>query len=135
MLERDGLLASNTAAATAAESRPRVDLLPRDGHFPARAKNVIMLFQSGAPSQMDLFDPKPLLNEMDGIDNVTTAVSTTNSGITPAINSVIASGGGHRYRSSFAVDQHAAPGHRVGLRVQSCVSIVVAMITSHLRFY
>lgn len=31
-------------------------------HFPARAKRVIYLFQSGAPSQMDLFDHKPRLN-------------------------------------------------------------------------
>jgi hypothetical protein len=28
-------------------------------NFPAKAKRVIYLFQSGAPSQMDLFDPKP----------------------------------------------------------------------------
>lgn len=35
-------------------------------HFPARAKRVIYLFQSGAPSQMDLFDYKPLLNEKHG---------------------------------------------------------------------
>jgi hypothetical protein len=37
-----------------------------NGHFAARAKRVIFLFQSGAPSQMDLFDYKPLLNEMHG---------------------------------------------------------------------
>ena len=37
-------------------------------HFPARAKRVISLFQSGAPSQLDLFDYKPLLNERDGED-------------------------------------------------------------------
>jgi len=30
-------------------------------NFPARAKRVIYLFQSGGPSQMDLFDPKPQL--------------------------------------------------------------------------
>src|SRR5437016_4005139 len=35
-------------------------------HFPARAKRVIYLFQSGAPSQMDLFDYKPKLNELTG---------------------------------------------------------------------
>ena len=35
-------------------------------HFPAKAKRVIYLFQSGAPSQLDLFDNKPLLNEMNG---------------------------------------------------------------------
>ena len=37
-------------------------------HFPARAKRVISLFQSGAPSQIDLFDYKPLLNERHGDD-------------------------------------------------------------------
>ncbi|MFY0652897.1 MAG: DUF1501 domain-containing protein [Cyclobacteriaceae bacterium] len=35
-------------------------------HFAPKAKRVIYLFQSGAPSQMDLFDPKPLLNDMYG---------------------------------------------------------------------
>ena len=30
--------------------------------FPAKAKRVIYMFQSGAPSQMDLFDPKPLMD-------------------------------------------------------------------------
>ncbi len=35
-------------------------------HFPARAKRVIYLFQSGGPSQMDLYDYKPLLNKMHG---------------------------------------------------------------------
>tara|TARA_Y100001933_G_scaffold263762_1_gene326544 strand:+ start:2035 stop:3501 length:1467 start_codon:yes stop_codon:yes gene_type:complete len=52
-------------------------LLPRDakagpGHgfpnFPAKAKRVIYLFQSGAPSQMDLFDPKPGMKERHGKD-------------------------------------------------------------------
>jgi len=32
----------------------------------ARAKRVIYLFQSGGPSQMDLYDYKPLLNKMQG---------------------------------------------------------------------
>jgi hypothetical protein len=33
-------------------------------HFRARAKRVIYLFQSGAPSQMDLFDHKPQLDSL-----------------------------------------------------------------------
>lgn len=33
---------------------------------PVRAKRIIYLFQSGGPSQMDLFDHKPLLKEMQG---------------------------------------------------------------------
>ena len=35
-------------------------------HFAARAKRVIYLFQSGAPSQLDLFDPKPQLEKLRG---------------------------------------------------------------------
>ncbi|WP_437207190.1 DUF1501 domain-containing protein [Planctomicrobium sp. SH664] len=35
-------------------------------HLPAKAKRVIYLFMSGAPSQMDLFDYKPVLNERHG---------------------------------------------------------------------
>ena len=36
------------------------------GHFPGRAKSVIFLFMEGGPSHIDLFDPKPLLNELAG---------------------------------------------------------------------
>ncbi|MPY86923.1 MAG: DUF1501 domain-containing protein [Luteitalea sp.] len=35
-------------------------------HFPPRAKRVIYLFQSGAPSQLETFDHKPLLQERNG---------------------------------------------------------------------
>jgi hypothetical protein len=35
--------------------------LPGLPHHPPKAKRIIYLFQSGAPSQMDLFDPKPAL--------------------------------------------------------------------------
>ena len=37
-------------------------------HYPARAKRVIYMFQSGAPSHLDLFDSKPKLKEMTGED-------------------------------------------------------------------
>src|SRR5687767_6622966 len=37
--------------------------LPGLPHFAPTAKRVIYLFQSGAPSQMDLFDYKPRLQE------------------------------------------------------------------------
>src|SRR4029078_9079339 len=37
-------------------------------HFVPKAKRVIYLFQSGAPSQMDLFDPKPSLAARHGED-------------------------------------------------------------------
>lgn len=41
-------------------------LAPRLSHFPAKAKSVIFMFMVGGPSQMDLFDPKPELNRLDG---------------------------------------------------------------------
>jgi len=37
-------------------------------NFPAKAKRIIYLFQSGAPSQMDLFDPKPAIKDRRGED-------------------------------------------------------------------
>jgi len=37
-------------------------------HFAPKAKRIIYLFQNGAPSQLDLFDYKPKLNEMFGQD-------------------------------------------------------------------
>ncbi|MDA1234688.1 MAG: DUF1501 domain-containing protein [Acidobacteria bacterium] len=41
-------------------------LTPKSPHFAPKAKNVIFLFQEGAPSQMDLFDPKPVLQKYHG---------------------------------------------------------------------
>ena len=44
----------------------RVGGLPTLPHFPARAKRVIYLCQSGAPSQLDLYDYKPGLQKRAG---------------------------------------------------------------------
>jgi hypothetical protein len=41
-------------------------LAARQGHYPATAKSVIFIFLEGGPSHIDLFDPKPLLNELSG---------------------------------------------------------------------
>jgi hypothetical protein len=40
-------------------------LAPKLPHFAPKAKNVIYLFMAGAPSQIDLFDPKPTLVKFD----------------------------------------------------------------------
>ena len=40
--------------------------MPGLPHFPPKAKRVIYLFQSGAPSQMDMFDYKPRLADLRG---------------------------------------------------------------------
>jgi uncharacterized protein DUF1501 len=47
------------------EDEPAMVGLP---HFAPRAKRIIYLFQNGAPSQLDLFDYKPLLQKMQGED-------------------------------------------------------------------
>ncbi|MCA9416556.1 MAG: DUF1501 domain-containing protein, partial [Candidatus Omnitrophica bacterium] len=41
-------------------------LAVRPPHFPAKAKNVIYLHMAGSPPQLDLFDYKPKLNELNG---------------------------------------------------------------------
>src|SRR4051812_43255546 len=41
-------------------------LAPKPPHFPAKAKAVIHLFMSGAPSQLELFDNKPELTRLEG---------------------------------------------------------------------
>src|SRR3954471_6647003 len=45
---------------------PAAPLAPRPTHIPARAKSVIWLMMEGAPSAVDLFDPKPELDRQDG---------------------------------------------------------------------
>ncbi len=57
------LLARESAAAEAERAGP---FAPRDTHFPPRAKNVIFLYMDGGPSQVDTFDPKPLLQRDHG---------------------------------------------------------------------
>src|SRR5713101_7574311 len=55
----DGLLSASPATAT----NPTA---PKPPHFPAKVKNVIYLFMAGAPSQLELFDYKPALQQYDG---------------------------------------------------------------------
>ncbi len=45
-------------------NRPAGPLVPREGHFSARAKNCIFLMMEGGPSHIDTFDPKPKLREL-----------------------------------------------------------------------
>ena len=60
-----GALALEALSPDAAASS--ADLAPRRTHFAPRATSVIFLTQNGGPSQMDLFDPKPELNKLDGV--------------------------------------------------------------------
>jgi hypothetical protein len=59
------LLFSQTQAPDQGPS-PAGTMAPRRPHFAPRAKSVIWLFMEGAPSAVDLFDPKPELDRSDG---------------------------------------------------------------------
>src|ERR1051325_6198578 len=50
----------------AAQPKRTDPLAPKAPHFAPKAKSVIFLFMEGAPSQMDLFDPKPELQKWQG---------------------------------------------------------------------
>jgi len=54
---------SGSAAANSGSANP---LAPRKPHFSPQAKRVIYMFQAGAPSQLELFDPKPELAKRNG---------------------------------------------------------------------
>jgi hypothetical protein len=58
-----GMTAFASLANSAMSSDP---LAPKAPHFPAKAKHVIFLFLNGGPSQVDTFDPKPMLDKYSG---------------------------------------------------------------------
>jgi hypothetical protein len=61
-----GLLALSDLLQREARAGSVNPLAPKAGHIPARAKRCIFLFMVGGPSHIDLFDPKPELNKLDG---------------------------------------------------------------------
>ena len=59
LLSRDAIAAEGPRAITG-------PLAPKPPHFPGKARAVIQLFMAGAPSQLELFDHKPKLAEIEG---------------------------------------------------------------------
>ena len=53
-------------ARAAAPPVPVGPLAPKPPHLPGTAKSVIFLFMQGGPSQVETFDPKPMLAKYDG---------------------------------------------------------------------
>ena len=41
-------------------------LAPKPAHMPGKAKAMIFVFMAGGPSHLETWDPKPLLNKLDG---------------------------------------------------------------------
>jgi hypothetical protein len=59
------LLAQRWAGSARADQSLAAEQV-RPAHFPAKVKRVIYLFMAGAPSQLELFDHKPLLTQLEG---------------------------------------------------------------------
>ena len=58
LMQQDGALGATTTAADPLAAKP--------GHHKPKAKSIIWLFMEGGPSHLDLFDPKPKLQELAG---------------------------------------------------------------------
>ncbi|MBW3623515.1 MAG: DUF1501 domain-containing protein, partial [Armatimonadetes bacterium] len=64
-----GLLAESEATAAVLDPKAKGKagpLAPKAPHFAPKAKRIIFLFMHGGPSQVDTFDPKPLLTRDHG---------------------------------------------------------------------
>jgi len=66
MLALGAMLTEDKAFAASPPLEAADPLLPRKPHFAGKAKNCIFIFMEGAPSQLDLYDPKPKLNQLNG---------------------------------------------------------------------
>jgi hypothetical protein len=58
LLAREGRTADTSEVINPLRSLP--------SHFTPRANNVSFIFMAGAPSHLDLFDPKPVMRELHG---------------------------------------------------------------------
>ncbi len=67
MIALAAMLAEQGLLAAAEETDPALNpLAPKPPHRDARAQRVIFLFMSGGPSHLELFDPKPELQRLNG---------------------------------------------------------------------
>lgn len=63
-----GSLALASLVANESRGQSRSPLSPKPPHYPGKAKSIIFLYMDGGPSQVDLFDHKPLLKKYHGQD-------------------------------------------------------------------
>jgi len=66
MLALAGVLHDEGSLQASGDAVPGSSLAPRVPHYKPRAKRVIHLFANGGPSQVDTFDPKPMLTKFHG---------------------------------------------------------------------
>jgi Protein of unknown function (DUF1501) len=90
-----GLLNNQLFANEIASTNP---LAPKPPMHPAKAKSIIYLFMAGAPSQVDLIDPKPTLQKYDG-QNVPAELTKGERFLARRMSSSVAAPPEQRYRS------------------------------------
>ena len=102
--------------SAAPESAPLIasPLAPKAPHFAPKAKRIIQIFCAGGPSQVDTFDPKPLLAKHDGkvVDEVVKDYAKQASKLTGGLD------GGNRLGgklkgSPFAFQKHGQCGMEI----------------------
>ena len=60
------MLTPSLLAPSSAMGAPSASGIGLQTHFPAKAKHIIFLYMDGGPSQVDTFDPKPMLDKHNG---------------------------------------------------------------------
>ncbi|HEY7114989.1 MAG TPA: DUF1501 domain-containing protein, partial [Tepidisphaeraceae bacterium] len=64
LLTRSGAFGAEAVPSAIAGAQSKINpLYPKGPHFPPKAKRIIHLFMNGGPSQVDTFDPKPMLDK------------------------------------------------------------------------
>src|SRR5215212_3659440 len=66
LLECDGLAGTLAPAISGDKTETLNPLAAKPPHFAAKAKSIIFLMMAGGPSQMESYDPKPVLNKLAG---------------------------------------------------------------------
>jgi hypothetical protein len=114
-----GALALGAALAERARAQGAAVL-----HHAPRAKRVVFLHMAGAPSQLDLFDPKPKLDELDG--------QVAPESLTKGERFAFIKGAPKLLRSPYKFAQHGASGAQVSELLPHFAKIVdkVAIVRS-----
>ncbi|MEI7924015.1 MAG: DUF1501 domain-containing protein [Planctomycetota bacterium] len=112
-------------------------MAPRPSHFPAKAKHIIHIYLNGGPSQVDTFDPKPMLAKYDGkplpVDNKLSTERQTGAAMASPfkfarygqcgmeVSEIFAKTARHVDDICFIRSMHAnTPNHEQSMRLMNC---------------
>ena len=127
-------LLSGVEAASGSEVATGNPLAPRTPPLPARARHVIHLFMNGGPSQVDTFDPKPLLARYDG-KTLPAAIcgprarparrsrrrsASASTGRAGSRSAPVPQSGRHRRHRGHPLDDDDVPNHEPSLMLMNC---------------